>query len=312
MNKTAKILIVVAAGILIACLIGLAVTGYMIGWGPFARLRYYNRVTYDITEQQCDYRREKRTIDGPNGTIVGYLFTPQTEVDPGRLIVLSHGLATEQWHNLNTADSLACAGLRVFMFDYCGGSIHAESDGKTTDMSILTEKADLNAVMDAVKTWDGIAPEKIGIIGYSQGGLVAAMLAAERTDIDRLCLLYPAFSMYSEIRNTYHSVDEIPDTLNRNGLLTGRSYYEDILNMEPDDIYSYAAQYTGPVMIQHGTADAAVPYESSVAAADAYQNCEFITLDGAGHGFTGEDDICSVQREYEFFTKQVEAGGAKQ
>jgi len=303
-SKGLKIVICVLSGVAVACLIGLAVTGYMIGWGPFARLRYYNRVTYNITENQCGYRREKKTILGPNGTIAGYLFTPETEVDPGRIVILSHGLATEQWHNLNTADSLACAGLRVFMFDYCGGSIHAESGGKTTDMSVITEVADLNAVLDAVKTWEGVNPEKIGVIGYSQGGLVAAIAAVERDDIQRLCLLYPAFSAYDEIRRTYSDAESVPETINRNGMLTGRVYYTDILAMEADDIYAYAARYTGPVMIQHGTGDALVPYESSVTAAGMYSQCEFITLPGAGHGFTGDDDVYSVKQEFIFMTQK--------
>jgi len=303
-SKVYKILIIVALVWAFLCLIGLAVTGYMIGWGPFARLRYRNCVTYDISDTKCRYTQERKQLEGPNGTIVGYLFTPDTEAEPGRLVILSHGLATEQWHNLNTANSLAAAGIRVFMFDYCGGSIHAESDGKTTDMSILTEKADLAAVVDAVKTWEGIDSGKIGIVGYSQGGLVAAILAAERTDIDRLCLLYPAFSAYEEIRKTYPDTESIPETLNRNGMLTGKVYYADIVTMEPENIYDYAAQYTGPVMLQHGTEDAAVPYSSGVTAAQRYANCELITLEGAGHGFTGADDIYSVRLEYEFFTKR--------
>lgn len=302
MKKPMKICLIVLFTAAIACLIGLMVTGYMIGWGPFATFRYFNRVTYDISETKYTYTREKKTIEGPNGTIVGYLFTPDTDETQGQLVILSHGLATEQWHNLNTADSLACAGLRVFMFDYCGGSIHAESDGETTQMSVLTEKADLNAVIDAAKTWDGVDPGRIGLIGYSQGGLVAALVAAEREDIDKLCLLYPAFSMVDEIKNTYHSADDIPASLNRNGMIVGKVYYEDIVNALPEDIYAYAARYQGPVMIQHGTEDSAVPYASSVDADTAYPNSELITLEGAGHGFTGDDDVFSVQQEYRFFT----------
>lgn len=304
MNKILKIGIIALLIAAVACLIGLIVTGYLIGWGPFATLRYYNRVTYDISETKYTYTREKKTIEGPNGTIVGYLFTPNTGEEQGQLVILSHGLATEQWHNLNTADSLASAGLRVFMFDYCGGSIHAESDGATTEMSVLTEKADLNAVIDAAKTWNGVDPDRIGLIGYSQGGLVAALAAAERDDIEKLCLLYPAFSMYDEIRSTYGSGAEIPESQNRNGMMVGKGYYEDLLSMDIENIYAYVARYQGPVMIQHGTEDMAVPYASSVTADECYPNSELITLDGAGHGFTGDDDVFSVQQEYVFFTKQ--------
>ncbi len=304
MPKAVKIVFIVLLIIFVACLIGLIVTGYMIGWGPFATLRYYNRVTYDITDSKYDYVREKHTIEGPNGTIAGYLFIPDNGKQTQQIVILSHGLATEQWHNLNTADSLASAGIMVFMFDYCGGSVHSESDGETTQMSVLTEKEDLNAVIDHVKTWDSVDPEKIGIIGYSQGGLVAALAAAERDDIAKLCLIYPAFSMYEEIVNTYSSVDEIPEEINRNGMLTGKCYYADILAMGITDIYQYAAQYTGPVMIQHGTADALVPYASSVTAAAYYQNCKLVTLDGAGHGFSGDDDVFSVLKEFEFFTQE--------
>lgn len=306
-KKSLKLIVaVILLVIALACLIGLIVTGYMIGWGPFAQLRYYNKVDYQIADVSCDYTRERREIKGPNGTIVGYLFTPQ-DAEPGPLIILSHGLATEQWHNLNTANSLACAGLRVFIFDYCGGSIHAESDGKTTDMSVLTEKADLNAVLDEAKTWDGVTG--LGVIGYSQGGLVAAMAAVERDDIDRLCLLYPAFAMFDQIQGSYRSAEDIPQVSDRAGMQVGQIYYADILFLPFDDIYAYVAQYEGSVMIQHGTQDMAVPYSSSQTAAESYENCTFFTLPGAGHGFTGEDDILSVQKEYEFFTKSEDIGG---
>lgn len=303
MKKPWLILLMIVAVVLVLCLIGLAVTGYLIGWGSFGRLRFYNRNTYDMGVPKGTFSQERKPIEGPNGTIVGYLFTPDNVIEAkGPLLILSHGLATASWNNLNTATTMAAAGLRVFIFDYCGGSIHAESDGKTTDMSILTEKADLNAVIDAVKTWDGIDPERIFLTGYSQGGLVAALTAAERNDIAKLCLIYPAFSMYYEIREDYKTVEEIPEQLKRNGMMTGKVYYADIVTMEPEDIYAYAAQYTGPVMIQHGTADLLVPYACGVEADRAYPNSSLITLEGAGHGFSGVDDVYSVQKQYDFFT----------
>lgn len=186
------------------------------------------------------------------------------------------------------------------MFDYCGGSIHAESEGNTEDMSILSEKQDLNDVIDAVKQWENIDSSKISVMGYSQGGLVAAITAAEREDIYKLCLVYPAFTMFEEIRTTYSSVDDVPDSTNRLGMVIGKKYFEDILQFETDDIYSYAAKYQGPVYLIHGTADEAVPYESSVKSNEYYENSELFLLEGAPHGFTEEDDITFVKKVYEF------------
>lgn len=302
MKKAYKVLIAGVCVLVAAPLIGLMATGYAIGWGPFGSFRYYNRKSYEISDKVYSYERIKKNIQGKNGNIAGCLYLADRGGEKQQLVILSHGLATEMWHNINTAESLANAGISVFMFDYCGGSTHSKSDGKTTDMSILTEKQDLNDVLDAVKTWDFVDPERIGIIGYSQGGLVAAMTAAERQDVDRLCLMYPAFSMYDEIKGDYPSVETIPETLKRNGMQTGKIYYADIVTFPAQDIIAYCAAYEGDTLFIHGTADVLVPYEYSVKANDAYPNSTLVTIDGAGHGFQGDDDVKSVRAEYEFFS----------
>lgn len=173
-------------------------------------------------------------------------------------------------------------------------------EGKMTEMSILTEKQDLNAVIDEVKTWDFVDTDKITVMGYSQGGLVAALTAAERDDIHKLLLNYPAFTMVEEIKKEYSSVDQIPDTINRMGMKVGKIYFADILAIDYD-VYERAARYNGKILIVHGTADELVPYESSVKAAQVY-NCEVFTIDGAGHGFTDTKyDEIFLKKAYSFF-----------
>lgn len=303
-KKMFKIIAVVLAVLIIAPLIGLMATGYAIGWGPFAEFRYYNKKCYDITEKSYSYKRIEKNIQGKNGNIKGYLYLADNGEEKQQIVILSHGLATEMWHNINTAASLANAGISVFLFDYCGGSIHSKSDCETTEMSVLTEKQDLNDVIDEVKTWDFVDVNRIGVIGYSQGGLVAAMTAVERDDIYRLCLQYPAFTMYDEIRNTYKSVDDIPETIDRNGMLTGKKYYADIVSFDAENIYEYCGQYQNKTLIIHGTADALVDYNSSVKAIDYYPDASLMTIENGGHGFVGDDDIKSVKAEYDFFTNQ--------
>lgn len=306
LKKPYKVLIIIMCVVLISPLIGLMATGYSIGWGPFATFRYYNKKCYSISDTKYPYQRIKKTIKGKNGNINGYLYLADHNGEKQQIVILSHGLATEMWHNINTAVSLANSGISVFMFDYCGGSIHSTSDGNTTDMSVLTEKQDLNDVIDEIKIWDFVDTDRIGIIGYSQGGLVAAMTAVERDDIERLCLLYPAFPAYDEIRNSYKTPDDVPETLDRNGMLTGRIYYTDILNFDAENIYEYCGTYSGKVLFIHGTDDQLVDYESTLKAMEYYKNDSLLTIEGAGHGFTGDDDLNSVKAEYEFFSEYNE------
>ncbi|MGN1026125.1 MAG: alpha/beta hydrolase family protein [Faecousia sp.] len=299
-KKHAKIIPAFAIVLVVSVCIGLIVTGYTIGWGPFQELRYHNYVCYDIGYQQYSYTCERKVLQGPNGKIVGHLYMTDTGKE-NPLIILSHGRYTEQWWNINTAVTLASSGLNVFMFDYCGGSIHCKSDGSMKDMSIVTEMGDLNAVIDEVKTWDNIDSDRIGIIGYSLGGRVAMLTAASRDDIYKMCIMYSGLGMLDEIKKQYTSVDEIPYEEGSKSTV-GSKFILDIYTFDDGgNIFEYAAQYTNPVLLMHGTADQSLPYTDSIIMDSYYQNSELILFEGADHGFEGEDEKRSIQYQYEFF-----------
>lgn len=58
----------------------------------------------------------------------------------------------------------------------------------------MTEVADLNAVVDMIKTLDFVDTDNIFLLGRSQGGFVSALTAAQREDdIQGMVLFYPAF-----------------------------------------------------------------------------------------------------------------------
>ena len=59
-------------------------------------------------------------------------------------------------------------------------------------MSVLTEKADLEAVLDEVMRWECVNTDSIYLMGNSQGGYVSTLVAAERPDdIRAIILIYP-------------------------------------------------------------------------------------------------------------------------
>ena len=92
-------------------------------------------------------------------------------------------------------------------------------------------------------------PQKIYLMGSSQGGLVTALTAEEVTNIQGLFLFYPAFSLPDDIRSSFPKLDEVPETFNLLGTKIGKKYITDIYDM---DAYANLDKLAIPVHIYHG------------------------------------------------------------
>jgi pimeloyl-ACP methyl ester carboxylesterase len=64
-------------------------------------------------------------------------------------------------------------------------------------------------------------------------------------------------------------------------------------------------QYTGPVLILHGSEDDAVPYSYSEEAAQHFPNAEFHLIEGAGHGFFLQDAETALGYCMEFLSQHI-------
>ena len=96
----------------------------------------------DITESAFSCSREGLTIRG-------------TEYRPAggnlQAAIVSHGCMANQDTVRHYARHLAEINHAAYCFDFNGGSVMGgKSSGKTTDMSVLTEVMDLEAVIDHV------------------------------------------------------------------------------------------------------------------------------------------------------------------
>lgn len=138
------------------------------------------------------------SIDTGNGKIIGTLETPDTRAAP--VVLLLHGFTgsrdelpvkdTDEGVFSRTARLLAEAGYASLRIDFRGSG---DSDGNWEDTTFSGQISDAVAVIDWLKKSSDVDGTKLGVIGWSQGGLVAAHAAAERaSDVDALVLWAPA------------------------------------------------------------------------------------------------------------------------
>ena len=232
------------------------------------------------------YTVKEYDFDSNGKDIYARAFVPDVE---GRvpLVIFSHGLGADARHEEEVQKTLAKAGIAVFSFEFAGGSSSAApmSEGLTTEMSVLTEVQNLK---DAIRIASGLEyadPQKIYLMGSSQGGLVTALTAEEVTNIAGLFLFYPAFSLPDDIRSSFPKLDEVPETFNLLGTKIGKKYITDIYDMDP---YANLDKLGMPVHIYHGKDDNIVPLTASQKAMKRLKDARLTTLEDTVHALTAE------------------------
>lgn len=205
------------------------------------------------------------------------------------LVIFSHGFGYNE--KMLDLEKFAENGIAACDFDFCGGSPFSQSDGSSTEMSVLTEAADLEAVIDTLKANPRIDGKHISLIGFSQGGYVSSIVAMKRPqEIKSLFLLSPAFliadfPMYSLLygfRKTFHF----------GNMVLSRKYIKDI---KAFSVFEHMDEYTNPVVIYHGTSDSMAPISYSERAARKFPQAKLTRIPNAGHSLTGHIDF--IQKE---------------
>ena len=223
------------------------------------------------------FKVEERNFQRNGMKISGELFIPDRAF-PVPLVILSHGFGGNRGGIKGYAESFAERGIAAYIFEFIGGGEHIKSDGKMTEMSVLTEAEDLIVIFDNLKTDARFKAEQIFLFGESQGGFVSTYVAAKRpADVAGLILLYPAFVLHDYVRR-----ERIPDTMKLLGKTVGRIYNKDALSF---DIYTLMPKYSGKTLIIHGSADSLVPLSYSERAVKTFPDAKLITLDGEKHVF---------------------------
>lgn len=255
-------------------------------------------------EETEEYQTEKKTIYRDNLKIAGELYIPDNNQDIFPLLIMSHGFGGNMSELKSDAYTFVKHGYATFVYDFIGGGSSIQSDGKMTEMSVLTEAKDLNAVIDYLKEDERISTNHIFLLGQSQGGFVSTYVAGNRNDIKGLLDFYPAFCIKDDALRQYPNEDDVPDPyqLDKMFATLGKIYYTDVVSF---DIYDVMENIECDTLLLHGTADNVVPVSYARRAAETIPNCEYIEIQGAGHGFSGKDNERAINASLELMKNNL-------
>ena len=243
------------------------------------------------------FSEKEVTLERNGLTIYGELLLPDTEGSLP-LVILSHGFGGNYTQMSAYAEAFARHGIAAYSFDFIGGGYGIKSDGSMKEMSVLTEAEDLSAVLDAMRVRPEIDPDRIFLLGASQGGFVSSYVAGIRpNDVAGLIALYPAYVLQDNAWKQTPDPENIPETISLMGVTLGRIYNADAMSF---DIYDVIENYSGRVLILHGTADTIAPLSYSERAVQVFPDAELIRYEGAAHGFWGSDEIDSENKAVTF------------
>lgn len=231
------------------------------------------------------FEMKELSIESQGHKLYGEIYTPKNGLSKKPVVIMAHGFNGTHINFYDMIPELAKDGFICYCFDFSGGSTRSRSEGRTEEMTIFTETQNLIDVIDMFREMKGIDPDNIFVLGESQGGLVAAMAAAQASDkVKAAALMYPAFSIPLNAEKMYHG--DAP-TVNLMGMTLGSIFYT---SMQGYDVFKDISRFTKDVIIVHGDADKMVNNSVSDRASQVYRSCEYHIIPGGDHGFTKPDD----------------------
>ncbi len=253
---------------------------------------------------------QKASIRGPQGEIAYKVTLPEgfdRKTDQCPMVILMHGIFSSKDYGPmpQLAKGLAKAGIASIRFDFDG---HGKSEGRKQDMTIGKELADARAVWDYVLSLPYV--KGVGLLGHSQGGVVASMtagrLADENVKPSGVVLIAPGSVIKEACQggkffNARFDPKDPPEYIRCWGLYKlGREY---LVTTQQLDIYGTAATYQGPVLLLHGDRDGIVPMWCSERYIQTYgSNATLKVVEGENHTITRRRKQV-VANTVEFFKK---------
>lgn len=247
-----------------------------------------------VTAADVDTTPVVFTNDVDDLTLGGQLFVPDTS-GPHPAVALINGSGASRRDNswyLTMGAHLADNGFVVLWPDK-RGSEASEGDGETAGFEALAR--DAAASLDHLRTLPEVDPERVGVIGMSQGGRIASIVAAEEADlafaVSFVGGVLPAHASlrYEETHNLREMgfLPGVSDVLARASAWSITSvrqseFWDAVGDFDP---LPYWAEVEVPVLFQFGTVDTNTDTRGSVERLGtiARPGLRIEVYDGSGH-----------------------------
>jgi len=217
-------------------------------------------------------------IPGEFGTLRGIWHQP--EIPPGKTVpavVMLHGFTGSHVENgflfAVLGRRLASAGIAVLRADFYGSG---DSDGEFTEATLLTEHSDARRMFEYALSQPGVDPARVGVLGFSMGGCVTALLIGVEPRIKSIVAWAPAID-----HRLAAMLSLVPPPWNYGGLPIGEGFVTSGQVVKP---LESLIQFRGPVLVVHGDQDQTVPLGNGALFAEKTGG-KLVIIDGAGHTF---------------------------
>lgn len=223
---------------------------------------------------------------------------------PCPLVLMLHGFGGRMddfpggWFQ-EWSDALTSAGFATLRFDFNG---HGDSEGRFRDMTIFSEIEDAAAFLQYARSLPDVT--EIHVLGHSQGGVVAGMLAGYYHDqVKKLVMLAPAASLKTDAINGHcmradYDPQRIPDAVEVTpGCVVGGLYFRIAQHLP---IYEVTRQFAGPALAVIAGADGVVFGENIRRYGECMPDCRVVEKLTLNHGLGGKEHDETVAEVVKF------------
>jgi dienelactone hydrolase len=247
------------------------------------------------------YTMEEIYAKRDNLKIRGKVYRPEGE-GPFPVVVLSSCYRA----NLDVDKDIAIELARNGIAGVCFNFTEIATSGGFTNFSVLTEAADLEAVLNEIMTLDYIDNDNVFLWGHSLGGFVSTYVGCQNPGlISGMMLTEPSYQLRDDFLEYFPEGTEIPDVVYEPSYC-GAMFVEDILSF---DIYEMMPEYSNDVVIFAGTETPSIGAEYPEyleRAMDTFVSAEFVAIEGEDHMFSGDGRELMIGIMIEFVNNRVE------